>query len=231
LIANLLRDLAARNWNGGVDFEVIVTLNISEDETWLDQEYLFTIKVVRNDAPKGFGANHNSAFQIAEGSVFMVVNPDIRLEGFQVAPLLAALDQPATGVCGPRVVGPDGALQDSARRFPTVGRLLSRVLLRRRHPDFNDENGTISVDWRAGMFLMFPSDIFREIRGFDDRYFMYMEDVEICQNLWQRGFRVLWVSGTAVTHDARRASGRSVRHLRWHLTSMARYFIQGQRKI
>lgn len=229
LIVNLLSDLAARNWNGGLDFEVIVTLNIPEDETWLNQEFPFPIKITRNDVPKGFGENHNAAFQISEGEMFAVVNPDIRLGSFQITQLLVALDQPATGVCGPSVLGADGELQDSARRFPTFWRLLFRVLLRQRNPDYKNDSGTIPVDWLAGMYLLFPSNVFREINGFDERYFMYMEDAEICRHLHQREFQVLWVTDTSVVHDARRASRHSIRHFRWHLTSMFMYLLKRKR--
>lgn len=223
LIVALLDDLARVRWNDGYLFEVIVTLNIPEDEDWLGGVLPFPLKIVRNPVAKGFGANHNAAFEVARGRYFAVVNPDIRLEDFHLSPLLAALQLPNAGVCGPLVTAPNGAIEDSARRFPTVSRLAWRKLARQRHPDYVPAKAPISVDWLAGMFLLFPSSVFRAIRGFDERYFMYMEDVEICRTLSCKGFDVLWVTATKVVHDASRASRRSMGHLRWHISSLLQY--------
>lgn len=225
LIASLLDDLAQPGWNGDWTFEVIVTLNIPEDETWLDRDYPFLVRTLRNAAPKGFGTNHNAAFVQARGRFFAVVNPDIRLGDFRIGALIGALDRPRAGVCGPIVKSPDGAIEDSVRHFPTVGGLLRRTLLRQRRPDYTPRPAVLSVDWIAGMFLLFPSRVFRVIGGFDEHYFMYLEDVEISRNLHRRGLEVLWVGTTTVIHDASRASRRSMRHLSWHVTSLLRYLI------
>ncbi|MFV0624658.1 glycosyltransferase [Sphingomonas sp. ac-8] len=229
LIASLLDDLAKSDWHGGSPFEVIVTINIPEDEAWLPSSPPFPLKVLRNARPKGFGANHNAAFRAARGAFFAVVNPDIRLADFRVADLLAALELPDAGVCGPVVLAPGGKLEDSARRFPTIAGL-ARRRLRRRQPeaagsDYSPPAGVLPVDWLAGMFLLFPAPVYRAIGGFDERFFMYLEDVEISRFLRRRGLRTLWVGTTAVVHDASRASHRSLRHMRYHLVSAARYFL------
>lgn len=224
LIANLLEDLAQPHWAGGRSFEVILTLNIAEDEGWLRPDFPFPISVLRNAAPKGFGSNHNAAFAEARASLFAVVNPDIRFADFQIADLIDALATRDAGVAGPLVVASDGEVQDSARRFPTFGRLATRKLLRQRQPDYRPGRTIQSVDWLAGMFMLFPSGVYREIGGFDEGYFMYLEDVEVCRRLRSRGRQVLWVGSTAVIHDASRASRRSLRHLRWHISSLIRYF-------
>jgi GT2 family glycosyltransferase len=229
LVATLLDDLAQPEWNEGVPFEVIVTLNIPEDDAWLTRPYPFAVQVLRNEAPKGFGSNHNGAFGLAKGQFFAVVNPDIRLADFRLSALLAALQEPCAGVCAPLVKAPDGTIEDSARRFPTVSRLLRRKLLPRRAPDYRPQSAALPVDWVAGMFLLFPSSIYKLIAGFDERYFMYLEDVEICRNLRRCGFLVLWVGSTAVIHDASRASRRNLRHLGWHVTSAFRYLFGSPR--
>jgi N-acetylglucosaminyl-diphospho-decaprenol L-rhamnosyltransferase len=229
LIANLLEDLAQPGWNEGQGFEVVVTLNIPEDEAWLASERPYPIRVLRNEVAKGFGANHNAAFEVARGRFFAVVNPDIRLADFQIGDLLDALARPDAGVCGPLVLSPHGGVEDSARRFPTFIRLFRRKLLRERDPDYRPEQATISVDWLAGMFLLFPSAAYKAIGGFDERYFMYLEDVEISRILRRRGLQILWVGTTAVIHDASRASRRSFQHLKWHLASLFRYFFARSR--
>lgn len=230
LITRLLDDIGHPGWRGDTTFEVIVTLNIPEDEHWLEGPFPFPVTVIRNERPKGFGANHNAAFRIARGKLFAVVNPDIRLSSFRIDDLIIALDREKAGVCGPLVKAPDGADEDSARRFPTITRLFRRKLRTKHAPDYRPSATPVEVDWLAGMFLLFPSSIYREIGGFDERYFMYLEDVEICRHLGHRGRTALWVTSTAVIHDASRASRRSIRHLRWHIGSLARYLFASTRR-
>ena len=229
LITKLLDDICHPAWHGDVSFEVIITLNIPEDEQWVERTFPFPVIVIRNDQPKGFGTNHNAAFRRARGAVFAVVNPDIRLADFRLADLMPVLGQEKTGVCAPLVKAPDGSIEDSARRFPTIPRLALRRLRARHAPDYRPSTNPIAVDWLAGMFLLFPSTAYREVDGFDERYFMYLEDVEICRRLGQHNLAVLWVTSTAVIHDASRASHRSLQHLRWHIGSLARYLFAPQR--
>lgn len=230
LVANLLDDIATGEWSNGFPFEIIVTLNIPEDEVWLDRAWPFPLKTLRNERPKGFGANHNQAFHVARGEFFAVVNPDIRLGRFRIAELIRALDSPDCGACAPLILAPNGAIEDSARRFPTPGRLLVRKFLRQTSPDYANGPGATAVDWLAGMFVLFRSAVYREIGGYDERYFMYFEDVEICRLLHRRDFDTLWIGSTEVIHDASRASRRSIRYLKWHVTSMLRYWFDRSRR-
>src|SRR5690606_13788331 len=139
------------------------TINVPESEEWLDRKFPFPVRVLRNQSPKGFGANHNAAFRVARGSYFAVVNPDIRLNGFQMAELVGALQLPDAGVAGPIVTAPDGRVEDSARRFPTFFRLFTRKVLHRRDPDYVPSTEAMPVEWLAGMFLLFPSDVYRTL--------------------------------------------------------------------
>jgi N-acetylglucosaminyl-diphospho-decaprenol L-rhamnosyltransferase len=223
IVADLLIDLSELNWHGGATFEVIVTLNIPEDERWLDAARDMPVTVLRNVTKQGYGANHNAAFRVARGKFFVVANPDLRLHDFRLDDLLREANKSNVGVCGPLVLAPDGGLEDSARRFPTVHRLFLRKLLQQRDPDYSPPSAAVPVDWLAGMFLFFPSGVYRTIGGFDERYFMYFEDVEICQLLHRRKFEVVWVGTTVVTHHAARASRRSLRHMRWYTASLLRY--------
>ena len=111
------------------------------------------------------------------------------------------------------------------RRFPTIARLFQRAVLRRRHPDYVAKDAPIDVDWVAGMFIAFRWTTYADLRGFDERYYMYMEDVDICHRLHLRGLSVMLDPRVHVVHDAQRASRRSWQHRRWHLRSALRYLI------
>jgi N-acetylglucosaminyl-diphospho-decaprenol L-rhamnosyltransferase len=220
MLRPLLADLRAL---GASRFEILLTLNIPEDETAFDLSGL-DVKLHRNAEPRGFGANHNAAFARATGRWFAVVNPDVRVDRFDIAALLEVLADARVGACAPLVLNPAGGIEDSARRFPTVLRLARRVLTGRRESDYRFADEPLAVDWVAGMFILFRREAFQEVGGFDDeRFFMYMEDVDICERLGRRGWSVVVQPKTRIVHDARRDSHRNWRHLRWHLGSALRY--------
>ncbi|UCH36070.1 MAG: glycosyltransferase family 2 protein [Armatimonadota bacterium] len=221
LVRGLLDDLAC---GVDVDHEVVLTLNIPEDERFIADYPSLPITVVRNRERKGFGANHNAAFAISRGQVFVIMNPDIRVRPLQLAPMLDTLARPRMGACAPAVFSSAGTLEDSARRFPTLARLARRILLRRREPDYLWPEYPIEVDWVAGMFMLFRREAFEQVGGFDEGYFMYFEDVDICRRLRSAGWNVGFDPHSSVFHDAQRASRRRLTHLRWHLTSAVRYF-------
>lgn len=204
------------------DIEIVLTLNIPEDEGWLSEWNDLPVQVIRNAKPLGFGSNHNQAFAQVTSALFCVVNPDIRLRDASFADLARAFSDPRVASCAPLVLGPDGEVQDSARRFPTFTRLARRILLRQRHADY-PPTVAAEVDWTAGMLVMFRRVAFAAVGGFDERYFMYLEDADICLRLRQDGWKVMYWPNMQVVHDARRSSHGSAQHLRWHVRSMARF--------
>lgn len=201
---------------------VVLTLNIAESLV-LPQDS--RLRVLENPAPQGFGANHNQAFLQCDTPFFCVLNPDIELVGNPFPVLCEPLRAGRAGLCAPLVLGPDGAVEDSVRPFMTPWRMVLRKL-------GVVGGGTIPVidgppvypDWVAGMFMLFDAEAYRQVHGFDTAYFMYCEDTDICTRLWQDGMRVMVCPAVQVIHHAQRASRRSLRHLRWHVASMLRYF-------
>lgn len=202
---------------------IIVTLNILEacPEILHDK-----VVLVKNDTPKGFGANHNSAFALVKGEFYCVINPDIELTQNPFGALVGALIDRNVGLVAPLVVGADGVSEDSMRCFLTPWSMLKRVLglasgaysLRQGGSDF-------APDWVAGMFMLFRSEAYAKVGGFDERYFMYCEDVDICTRLWKAGYKLVGCLSATVIHNAQRASHRSFEHLSWHVRSMVRYFL------
>lgn len=205
------------------DIEVLITVNVPEDERPF-QDLPSPFRIIRNVTPKGFGANHNAAFEQSKGEFFVVVNPDIRLPSLNVEQLLEPMRDPKVGAVAPVVLNSAGSIEDSVRRFPTIANLARRVLFKQRAPDYEWKTQPIDVDWSAGMFVVFRRNSYQEVRGFDHhRFFMYMEDVDICRRLKETGYRIVLQPAVSVIHDAQRASSRSFRHMRWHLTSAVRY--------
>lgn len=204
---------------------IIVTVNIA-DSIEIQTDELVT--VIRNSVPKGFGANHNAAFKECREPYFCVLNPDIELAGDPFFQLLRAFDDSGGSIVAPSVVTPCGGREDNARYFPTVRSLVLKAV---GGPDgrYPIELGhsLAEVDWVAGMFMLFRSADFARLGGFDERYFLYYEDVDICARAWREGMKVMVCPSVSVIHDARRESHRSWRYMRWHLASMFRFLRSG----
>lgn len=204
--------------------QVLITLNIPEIlDLPLDQRLV----VLENVQARGFATNHNAAFRVCTEDYFCPLNPDIELRGNPFPALLVAMSEAGIGMAAPRVDSLAGVPEDSWRHFPTLFSLIRKVLGKGdgRYP--MPANGRIfSPEWVAGMFMLFRRADFRILGGFDEGFFLYYEDVDICVRLWKSGRRLIVCPEVIVIHDARRDSHRKWRHLRWHLTSMGRYFIK-----
>lgn len=201
--------------------EVIVRLNVPESVDFPEER----VKVVTNDGPRGFGANHNASLASANGRYLAVVNPDIRLPENPFPTLLAAIADGGFGVVAPIIMNPAGEREDNARRFPTLARLLMKLLTGKQGlDDGRKEQSLHRPDWVAGMFLLFDRKVFQWVDGFDEGFFLYYEDVDICARLRKAGYEVGLAKEVQVIHDARRESRRNLRFARWHLGSMMRYF-------
>lgn len=203
--------------------QIIVTRNIAEDGPALLGEKLELID--NGAAPKGFAANHNAAFRRCRAAYFCPVNPDIELDGNPFPALLAALTARQAALAAPLVKAPDGAVEDYARRFPTLRLLAAKAVGGDggRYP-VTASDREFFPEWVAGMFMLFRSEAYARLGGFDEGFFLYYEDVDICVRSWRQGMPVLSCPSVSVVHDARRASRRQLNYLRWHLASLFRYF-------
>ena len=110
-------------------------------------------------------------------------------------------------MCAPAVTTPEGTVEDSARRFPSpfdiarkaIGRYDGRV-------SYALGDRPRAVPWVAGMFMLVRSADFAAIGGFDENFFLYYEDVDLCARLWRAGRKVMLCPEVQIVHDARRAS-------------------------
>lgn len=220
LVAALLDDLRR---NCATPIEVLLTLNVPEEIAIDPTAYEFDIRIIRNVTPRGFGANHNAAFAHARGEYFCVLNPDVRLIDDPFPRLFVCARQPTVGVVGPRVLNSRGELQDSARPFPTPVVLIGKVL-RLKKARYPDVTSTPFPDWVAGMFMLFPRSSYSAIGGFDESYFLYYEDIDVCARLRLAGYRAAFCNDAVIVHDAHRSSHHSLKFLRWHVSGILRFF-------
>jgi len=223
LVASLLADLA--KYCEGLSFECLLTLNITEELPFDPDGFPFPVIVIRNPQPLGFGANHNKAFQFSNGRFYCILNPDIRLMDNPFPSLIECLEDPAVGLVAPLVLGALGKPEDNARQFPSPVKILCKAFGKCRGGDYDVAGSVIRPNWVAGMFMLFRRESFESLNGFDERYFLYYEDVDLCARLRLENLDILLCPESRVVHLAQRASHRNLRYLRWHLQSMLRFFV------
>lgn len=214
--------------------EVLLTLNVVDDQLQAllaDTSWPFSLKVVLNRQPKGFGSNHNQAFREARGEWFVVVNPDIlwltreRASAGECQPWNGAAN---AAVFVPRQLDVQGHAQDSFRELVTPTSAVVRTIQRcfGRRANAGVARSVCTSDWVNAACLIIRAQVYRSLRGFDERYFMYCEDADFCLRLQLAGHTIA-DAGFAVIHDAQRNTFRQPRHLWWHLTSLLRFWCSG----
>ncbi|MBK9197576.1 glycosyltransferase [Candidatus Skiveiella danica] len=214
-IPNLLRDLAA--FAPSSILEVIVTLNVPEEmlTKWINvRQWPFIITIINNPIPMGYGANHNQAFKFCKTPYFCIVNPDVRLTGDLFPFMISRIEEPMAGCAYPMQSNRDSEPVDLSREVPTLVSLLRRYLVPGSRTKPHERH------WINGAFMLIPAPVFERLAGFDQRYFMYCEDVDICLRLQLLGYRLLPVVSVKVEHEAQHASRRRLRHLVWHVKSL-----------
>jgi hypothetical protein len=124
----------------------------------------------------------------------------------------------------PIILSSSGDIEDSARKFPTLYSLLKKFLfsIDGKWPLEHDENINYP-DWVAGMFMLFDSKKFIDIKGFDNKYFLYYEDVDICRRIKLGGYSLCLCTQVKVIHNARRTSRKNIKYMFWHIRSIFRF--------
>lgn len=200
--------------------EVVLTINIPETDLLSEAEeasWRFPIRRIVNQAPRGFGANHNQGFQYCRTPWFLVLNPDIRFDSDVLAPLLVQA-APDTGLLTPRVLEPGKDEPEQHRAILTPLEILTRRSRSYQRP--------ATPAWVPGLFMLFRADVYAYIAGFDEkRFFMYGEDFDICARLRLAGWKIQVGEELRVLHEAQRASRRRSRHLYWHLSSLGKVWL------
>jgi N-acetylglucosaminyl-diphospho-decaprenol L-rhamnosyltransferase len=196
---------------------IVITHNATDDMgAFPNQIGAAKVSQIFNSSPKGFGANHNAAFERVTEPFFAVLNPDLRMDHDPFVVLLERFGEPQVVVVAPRILNSDRTLAVSARNLYTPVASFKSLLRARLNES--------SPVWLAGMFLLFKSSAYKSVRGFDERYFMYVEDVDICSRLTLSDGKICYEQSVAVIHDAQRANRKSIKHLRWHLRSALRWW-------
>ena len=209
-------------------FNVIVRENINKSKRLVSGE----IEFYTNLRVAGFGANHNKNYELAKlnpDDWFVICNPDIIASPKQLTDLLTAADSQNIQLAAPMLWNnASESFDHNVRPRPSVLSLALSLVGKPAQSRYDSE--TIRElehpDWASGAFLAIKSDLFKKLNGFDERYFMYMEDVDICARASRLGIPVSYFPQVRLIHNAARKNRNIFSHnFLYHLRSVLRYFI------
>ncbi len=226
---------------GGFTLKRLVVLdNASHDGSVEGLPETLPLTVQRNPSNRGFAVGCNQGALGSSADYILFLNPDTRLGPDSLGPALAFLEDPANagvGVLGIRLRGEDGAVQRSCARAPSASRLaaqavgLDRLLPRLFRPHFMtewDHADTRSVDQVMGAFLLIRHPLFEALGGFDERYFVYFDDVDLCLSARRAGWDVVHFAGGEAEHKGCGTTA-SIKDIRLFYSLRSRLLFSGKR--
>jgi len=217
--------------------EVIVVDNASTDDS---------VDMVRTEFPRahlianadnrGFPAANNQGIAVAHGRYVLLLNPDTQVLGDALATMVAFADaNPGVGVVGPQLLNPDGSVQSSRRRFPTLASAFfestwlqshaPRRMLQRYYVLDRPDDAVQDVDWVTGAALMARREAIQQVGLMDEGFFMYSEELDWCRRFREAGWRVVYLPTARIIHHVGKSSEQVLpaRHIHFQ-TSKVRYF-------
>ena len=188
----------------GFSFEVIVVDNDPGDNTKFSTCYKFpNVTVIKNNSNSGFAVACNQGADKAKGTYLLFLNPDTIVHSGTLDNAVSFMESNSRpGVMGCRTLNSDGTLQISARKFPTLLRIFGNISGWSRQLKFTSRRTRIPVhpDYIQGSFLLIPSEFFRKLDGFDEQFFFYGEDVDLCIRVRDTGGILNYDNKSVVTH-------------------------------
>jgi GT2 family glycosyltransferase len=221
-LRSIAEDLGARPW------EAVVVDNASSDgSASAVTAFAPRARLIQNRQNVGFARGVNQGLAATVAPAVLIMNPDCRLEPGAFGVLDAELQRDErVAVVGPRILNPDGSVQGSARGDPdmltglfgrstALRRALPNLAVSKRNVVADAGSGSIEVDWVSGACMLARRSALERVHGFDERYFLYWEDADLCRRLRRDGYRIRYVpAATAVHrvgHSSRVARSSSIR--------------------
>ncbi len=198
------------------------------------------VQLLESAVNAGFGAGNALAIRRIETPFLMVINPDNELSPDALEIMLSRMDaDPKIGIVAPKLVHEDGSVRDSSRSFPGIKDVVAkRTPLRSLFPRSLDRYLQASespdreraTDWVVGACMLMRTDVYKQIGGFDERFFLFFEDIDLCRRMWDAGWKVVYCPAAVATDRKRRLSEGGVLSLlrrpagRAHIRSAISYF-------
>ena len=200
------------------------------------------VRILESSRNRGFGQGYAIGINQARGKYVLINNPDKKLKPDALEKMVAKMESDASiGILAPKLVHDDGSVRHSVRSFPSPWDvLIKRTFLRKLFLEqlrtylqlghsTDDER---DADWVVGGCLLMRRDFVQEIGGFDPRYFLFFEDIDLCRTCWEHGKRVVYFPSAVAVDRKRRLSEMNAFSMllkktgRAHIASAFRYFIK-----
>jgi len=187
---------------------------------------------VESNSNLGFGRAHNLIINSIDSEYHAIVNPDILFCEDSLSKIVELMDQdPSIGMTIPLITDEIGNILDVYRRELTVFDVFNRMVLRKifkKRSDYHsmkdmDFSKPFKVPFGQGSFLVIRTSIFKQLKGFDEEYFMYVEDADLCKRV-NLISNLMFFPGTRIVHKWEKGSHKKINLLRYHLISMKHYF-------
>lgn len=203
--------------------EIIIVDNASDDGS-VDfiKDKFPEVKLIANKKNLGFGKANNLGLKIAAGEYILLINPDTLVAEDTFEKMIQFFnDTPSAGLAGCKILNPDGTLQLACRRsFPGPWTSFTKVtglstlfpkskIFARYNLTYLDENKSYEVDAISGSFMMMRRSVYDKVGGFDEQFFMYGEDLDLCYRIQKSGFKVYYVHSTQIIHYKGESTKRS----------------------
>lgn len=198
----------------GLATEVVVVDNASKDgSVSAVRKHFPKVRVVEAGYNAGFTGGNNIGFEHATGRYVLFLNPDTLIDDYAFDAMVERADRDAgIGAVGPMVLNKDRTLQYSCFRSPTVGHFISKALMLHRVPGYRRVAGNESrypesrysremeVDVISGCAMMVRRDLLTRIGAFDDEYFIYFEETDLCERIRRAGYRIVYLPAATIVH-------------------------------
>jgi GT2 family glycosyltransferase len=220
-LQNLIHSIEKASTN--ITKEIIVIDNASDDGSveFLKEKFP-QVKLIVNQKNLGFGKANNIGLKQATGKYILLINPDTIVAEDTFEKMVQFFEtNKNVGLAGCKILNPDGTLQLACRRsFPGPWTSFTKVtglsllfpkskLFARYNLTYLDENQSYEVDAISGSFMMMRREVYKKVGGFDEQFFMYGEDLDICYRIQKAGFKVFYVHTTQIIHYKGESTKRS----------------------
>ena len=212
----------------------VIIVDNGEHCSWLNSFEHEKVQVIRVPVNRGFGAGHNMVFERFENKAefFLICNPDIHFEKGEVDALYQFSRSEQAGLAVPKILYPNGNNQYGCKLLPTPYQLFIRRFGSFITSNVNQQYELRDADYNeiffapslSGCFLLISQNALDKVKGFDERFFLYMEDVDLSRRVCDTGLPVRYYPGSTVIHVAQAKSYKNIKFLSYHIFSAIKYF-------
>ena len=231
--ADIIDSLKPHHWHSANTAIVPIILSNVPSNSLKGYSYSHSMIYLENEAELGFGANNNKIFGYicdnlapAPSDYFFCVNPDIQTDAGTIRQISELMAMNGLSIAAPNLRNQHLELEDNIRSYPTLTDIILRFLVGSKKTTIDKGlfDKVSPVDWASGAFLCFRIGLYTRLKGFDESYYMYYEDADICRRGAALGEQTYYLPHVTAIHRASRKS-RSLlsKHLRWHVSSAIRF--------